>query len=181
VTDDCELPQNTHIGEHEEEEFSEFYRQDMPKLIAFAMRLGADISEARDVAQQAFVNAYPKWPTIRHRGAYLRTAASRELARRSSNNRRETPVAELPESVETSGPSIEKVELDDEAIGVVRAINGLPGRQREVMAWVLDGYAPAEIAQILGITPGTVRGSLLKARRELKVRLSITQGGDINA
>jgi RNA polymerase sigma factor (sigma-70 family) len=173
MTDDYGSPQIA--------EFSEFYKRDMPRLVAFVMRLGADLGEACDVAQQAFVNAYPKWTAIRHHGAYLRTTASREFIRRTSNILRETPVAELPDSVSASGLSAEKVELRDEAVSVVQEISGLPARQREVMAWTLDGFTPMEIAVILGIPSGTVRGSLLKARRELKARLNIMQGGDNNA
>jgi RNA polymerase sigma-70 factor (ECF subfamily) len=165
----------------DEADFADFYRQHFPKIAAFTMRLGANLDEAADIAQQVFANSYSRWPTIRNHGAYLRTAATHEFTRRSSRNIHETLVADLPDPADARSPSVDKVDLDDQAARVVHMINTLPARQREVMAWTVDGFTPAEIASNLGISSGAVRGTLLKARRELKVRLNITQGGGDNA
>lgn len=180
MTDGQCSPPDAPISECHKADFAEFYRRDLPRLVAFVMRLGADLCEAGDVAQQAFANAYPKWASIRHHAAYLRTAANRELIRRATASLRETPVAELPDSA-VLGLSVEKVEFRDDAAKVIHLISGLPARQREIMAWTLDGFTPVEIAEILGIPSGTVRGSLLKARRELMARLNLIQGDDHDA
>jgi DNA-directed RNA polymerase specialized sigma24 family protein len=45
-----------------------------------------------------------------------------------------------------------------------------------VLAWVYDGYTPAEIATILNLDSGTVRASLHKARETLKPHLT-REGG----
>jgi RNA polymerase sigma factor (sigma-70 family) len=164
-----------------ETEFSAFYMREMPRLVAFTMRLGADLNEAHDIAQQVFVNAYRLWSTIEYPSAYLRTAASREFIRRSSDALREEPLADLPDAAAMPDPAVAKVEFRDQEARIFQAIKSLPYRQRQVMAWTLDGFTPSEISEILGISPVAVRGSLLKARRELKVRLNITQGGDDNA
>ena len=47
----------------------------------------------------------------------------------------------------------------------------LPLRQRQVMAWTLDGYTPAQIADELQITAEAARSSLKKARRTLATYL----------
>jgi DNA-directed RNA polymerase specialized sigma24 family protein len=104
-------PSETYLSQNQKIEFEEFYMGEMPKLAAFTMRLGANLSEATDIAQQAFVNAYPRWPTILHPGAYLRTAASREFIRRSCGTIRETPVAELPDAAAMPDLSVAKVEF----------------------------------------------------------------------
>lgn len=54
---------------------------------------------------------------------------------------------------------------------VLRVLDLLPLRQRQVMAWTLDGYPPAQIADELGITAEAVRSSLRKARRTLAAYL----------
>jgi RNA polymerase sigma factor (sigma-70 family) len=159
-------------------DFAGFYMTEMPKLVGFTMRLGADLSEANDIAQQAFVNAYPRWLTIGHPRAYLRSSVSREFIRRRCNTIRESPVAELPDAAATPDLSVAKVEFRDQEIRIFQAINALPARQRQVITWTLDGFTPTEISRILEIPAGAVRGSLLKARRELKTRLNITQGGN---
>jgi RNA polymerase sigma factor (sigma-70 family) len=178
MTDADDPPGKPYLSSPEEAAFSQFYMGEMPRLVAFTMSLGADLSEACDIAQQAFVNAYYRWPTIQNPAAYLRTSASRALIRRSSEVRRERPVAELPDSIAGPDPMVAKVEFHDQEVRLLEAINSLPYRQRQVIAWTLDGFTPTEIAEILGISPGAARGSLLKARQGLKVRLNITQGGD---
>jgi RNA polymerase sigma factor (sigma-70 family) len=159
-------------------DFASFYMSEMPALVAFTMRLGADLNEAHDIAQEAFVNAFPRWLNIAHPRAYLRTSASREFIRRSCNAIREKSVADVPDMLAMPDLSVAKVEFRDQEVRVFQAITGLPERQRQVIAWTLDGFTPAEISAILGVSAGAVRGSLLKARRELKVKLNIAEGGD---
>ncbi|MEW2522402.1 sigma-70 family RNA polymerase sigma factor [Actinacidiphila alni] len=43
-------------------------------------------------------------------------------------------------------------------------LRSLPPRQRQVLAWTLDGYAPAKIAEQLSMTSEAVRAGLKKAR-----------------
>ena len=74
MTETDDLPGEADLSRHQKVEFAEFYMAEMPRLVAFIMRFGAGLSEANDIAQQAFVNAYPRWPTIRRPAAYLRTS-----------------------------------------------------------------------------------------------------------
>ncbi|WP_411156985.1 sigma factor-like helix-turn-helix DNA-binding protein [Nocardia cyriacigeorgica] len=55
------------------------------------------------------------------------------------------------------------------------ALQTLPSRQRQVMAWTLAEYKPAEIAEILRITPEAVRSNLRKARRGIAINLNSSQ------
>ena len=57
---------------------------------------------------------------------------------------------------------------------MLAALAALPPKQREVMAWCIDGYSPAEIAGELGADPAAVRQNLAKARKNLKQMLGIT-------
>jgi RNA polymerase sigma factor (sigma-70 family) len=56
---------------------------------------------------------------------------------------------------------------------ILRLLNMLPPRQRQVVAWTFDGYSPAEIANELRITPEAVRASLFKARRTLAEHIGL--------
>jgi RNA polymerase sigma-70 factor (ECF subfamily) len=69
------------------------------------------------------------------------------------------------------------VELHDEARRVLAALADLPPKQRQVMAWIIDGFSPAEIARELDVDPATIRQSLAKARKNLKQQLGIAGGG----
>jgi RNA polymerase sigma-70 factor (ECF subfamily) len=153
--------------------FEDWYRKDMPNLILFAIRLGAGEHEACDLAQQACVNAYQRWDSIANPGAYARTAVRNAHFKRAIG-KNEKSSAEIPESVATRDPRFDKIEFHDQEKVIFAAIRQLPPRQREVVAWSIDGYKPAEIARILNEDPGTIRGNLHKARKSLKRIL----GGD---
>lgn len=47
---------------------------------------------------------------------------------------------------------------------VMALLTALPPRQREVMAFIVGGFSPTEIAQMLGRTPTAVRNNLRAAR-----------------
>lgn len=117
------------------------------------MSLSANAEVAADVAQSAFTDAFPLWPTIRHPRAWLRRVAERGYYRRGF---RETLVESPPER---PGPlaTASDVELRDEARAVLAALAGLPPKQRQVMAWCIDGYSPAQIAGEIGADPVAVR------------------------
>ena len=147
------------------------YTQEFPGLVWFLMSLGATAHEAADVAQTAFTEAFPVWATIRYPRAWLRQVAGRIYYRQQ--DKAETPVQSLPDR---QGPlsAAAATELRDEARTVLAALASLPPKQREVMAWHIDGFGSAEIAATLHIDPAAVRQNLIKARRNLKKRLGIS-------
>jgi RNA polymerase sigma-70 factor (ECF subfamily) len=151
-------------------DFSACYREQLPGLVWFVMSLGASAEEAADAAQAAFAAAFPVWDTIRHPQAWLRRVAQRAHYRRAVS--REVPVEAAPER---PGPltAAGEVELRDEAQAVLAALAALPPRQRQIMAWHVDGFSPAEIARELGTGQAAVRQSLAKARKNLKRQLGL--------
>jgi RNA polymerase sigma factor (sigma-70 family) len=70
-----------------------------------------------------------------------------------------------------------EVELHDEARTVLAALADLPPKQRQVMAWSIDGFSPGEIALELDVDPAAVRQNLAKARKNLKQALEVARGG----
>jgi RNA polymerase sigma-70 factor (ECF subfamily) len=109
-------------------------------------------------------------PTIRHPRAWLRRVAERAYYRRGF---RETLVESPPERPGLL-PTASAAELRDEARAVPAALATLPPKQRQVMAWCIDGHTPAEIARELGADPAAVRQNLAKARKNLKQLLAMT-------
>lgn len=150
--------------------FEEFYRAEMPLLVRFVRRYGADVHAATDAAQDAFTEAYPQWNTIENPRAWLRRVAGRIYYRKRL---RETPVEEVPDRPEIYQ---DPVEIGEQGARVYRALAALPERQRQVMAWHLDGYGSAEIAGELGITVAAVRQNLSRARRALKQSIGLDRG-----
>jgi RNA polymerase sigma factor (sigma-70 family) len=153
-------------------DFASCYAKELPSLAWFVMSLGANVHEAADVAQSAFVEAFPNWDSIRHPRAWLRQVAGRIYYRRL--DRAETPLEVIPDR---QGPvsAATATELHDEARTVLAALADLPAKQRQVMAWHVDGFSPAEIASALDVDPATVRQNLAKARRNLKKQMGIAE------
>lgn len=157
--------------------FPDFYRLHVPGLVAFVMWLGAGAEDAADIAQETMIKAYKRWQGIEHPRAWARTVASREYCRRIAECRDES-VAQIPHGLLDAylADVGEAGLLGKEQALVLATLRLLPYRQRQVMAWVYDGYTPAEIAKFLGLDPGTVRVSLHKARETLKRHLE-SEGG----
>ncbi|MGQ0774516.1 MAG: RNA polymerase sigma factor [Pseudonocardiales bacterium] len=149
--------------------FSAFYRQFTPTLVAWLIWQGARLPVAADVAQETMIKAYRNWSTISQPAAWARRVASRELARHIARIE-EDPVDDVGERSALL-PPLTDVAAWEQQHEVLRVLERLPPRQRQVMAWTLDGYSPAQIADELGITAEAARSSLKKARRTLAAYL----------
>lgn len=153
--------------------FAAFYRNGWHDLVAFVMWLGANLQDAQNIAQETMTRAYSRWETIDHPKTWIRTVVSHEYGR-SAFAVHDDPVDELPEMPDHG--SDEVALFGQEQARVLDILPQLPPRQRQVMAWTYDGYAPAEIAELLHVEPNAVRVSLYEARQKLKERLA-EEGG----
>lgn len=145
-----------------DDSFASFYRMFTPTLVAFLRWQGVPLRDAADLAQETMTEAYRNWAKIRHPKAWVRRVACRLWARRLAGSV-EDSVADVPEPVLLRG--LTDVTEWEQRHDVLRILNQLPSRQRQVLAWSLDGYTPSEIAEELRMTPEAVRASLYKARR----------------
>jgi RNA polymerase sigma factor (sigma-70 family) len=133
-----------------DEVFSTFYRGFLPRLVAFLLWQGARLTDAADIAQDTMIKAYQHWSEVRSPEAWARTVASRELIRR---------IVACPEDPHPAPPecpllpAVTNVEAWEQQHDILRLLADLPPRQRQVLAWTMEGYTPTEIADELGITP----------------------------
>jgi RNA polymerase sigma factor (sigma-70 family) len=153
-------------GELRNGEFAEFFRAEHKRLIRFVIAIGADGDEAAEIAQVTLFKAFECWDVIRAPRAWIRRVAANELTAARQAARRETPRAMLPD-VPVPVSTALAVELTEEARQVLAALQTLPPGQRQVMAWIIDGFGAAEIARELGVSPESVRQSHAKARKNL--------------
>ncbi|MET9231079.1 sigma-70 family RNA polymerase sigma factor [Lentzea sp. NPDC003310] len=146
-------------------EFADFYRSHFTSLTAFVLMHGATLVEAADIVQDTMIEAFRSWDRIDHPKAWAYRVSSRSFGRRTFS---EDLVAEPPEPA----PPLRGSDLEhwEQQHDMLLLLADLPLRQRQVMAWTLSGFRPAEIAAELGVTPEAVRSSLMKARRALSGR-----------
>ena len=91
-------------------------------------------------------------------------------ARRMTNARMETLVAELPEPTSLVPIPDALVELEARH-EMLRILKTLPPRQRQVLFLTLQSFTPMEIAEQLELEPATIRAHLMRARRAAAAQL----------
>jgi RNA polymerase sigma factor (sigma-70 family) len=146
-----------------EDEFARFYRGHVSRLVAYLIYQGAAAHLAADIAQDAMIAAYRRWPEIKSPRSYAWTVAYRAFIRYALNDP-EQPAGEVPEPTPLlPRPGEAEAWLQEQHITDV--LRALPPRQRQVLALTVDGWTPAEIAELLGLAATAVRSNLKKARR----------------
>ena len=147
-------------------------------LVRLAVILVDDTASAEDVVQDAFAGLYARADRLRDPAAalaYLR--ASTLNGARSALRRRRTARAYLRSAEPDVGePADAHLMLDAEHAEVLAAVRTLPPRDQEVLAlryW--SGCGEAEIAHLLGISPGTVKSTASRAVAKLEKILDGTE------
>jgi len=162
----------------DESAFRGLYRRHTPRLFQLALRLLAgDQAEAEDVVQETWIKAVERLDGFRWEselGTWLHAIAvnlSREaLRRRGSRREVEWPEEEEPAAVPPP-ETIEPVDLE-------AAIAALPPGYRTVFVLHdVEGHTHEAIAQELGVTPGTTKSQLFRARRAVRARLATDHEG----
>jgi RNA polymerase sigma-70 factor (sigma-E family) len=147
------------------------YRTHWRYLVRMAVLLVDDVASAEDVVQDAFVALHRKGDGLRDPEAavaYLRTTVlnlSRSVLRRRQVARKHLRVAE-PEATPAADHD---VLVKDEHRAALAAVRRLPRHQREVLVlryW--SGLSEREIAQTLGISPGSVKSAASRGMAALQ-------------
>jgi RNA polymerase sigma-70 factor (sigma-E family) len=150
---------------HGERPFEEFYRLEMPRLVALARSLCGG-GAADDVAQEAMLSAYRHWHRVSEMDwpeAYVRRTCANLAV---SHVRR--GVVELRALARLAARRSPPVEIEEPAGEFWSAVRALPPRQAQVVAlhYVCD-LSVAEVAATLELHVGTVKTHLSRAREQL--------------
>ena len=134
-------------------------------------RLAASIvgndEDAADAAQEAILTAYQKLPSLRCQDSFrpwLMRILTRECYDILRQRKRQVPIDTLPETpVFDSG---------QDNLSLWQAIGTLSQPLRSVVIlYYYEGFGAKEIGSILGITEGSVKTRLFRARKHLKLLL----------
>jgi RNA polymerase sigma-70 factor, ECF subfamily len=160
-------------GDGPESGFDAFARQQRQALVAFAWTLTGDVGAAEDVAQDALHATWEAWDRgegLQHPEAWARQVVANRAADRVRRAGRERRA--LGRMGAHPDPATELPTTDHEFWDAVRA---LPERQAQAIALhYLEDRPVAEIAEILGCAPATVKVHLHRGRRALADRLAPT-------
>ena len=151
-------------------ELLELYLSEYPSLLRLASLLVDDRAACEDIVQEAFARTLVSWRRSDGRingAAFVRSAVlngARSRLRRRTVAKKYEPVLRRDETTE------DRSVAEHEAI--LAELRRLPDRQREavVLRYYLD-LPEAEIAETLGISPGSVKTHLHRALASLARRL----------
>jgi RNA polymerase sigma-70 factor (ECF subfamily) len=152
------------------------------RLFGLALMTVRDPSGAEEVAQDAFVRAFTHLDSYDERRPFypwLATIAVRLsqnwLRRHVRVSRREGAPLEPNIDAATSTDPFEQVVADDRARRLWRRVAALPSGQRTAVAlYYRQEMKVTDIASALGVTTGTVKTLLFRARRRLRQAMADT-------
>lgn len=163
--------------------FDDLYESEWSGLVALGWTLTGSWQTAEELVQDAFADAYARWPDVAgmdRPGAWVRRAVVNRSASvhrsRSAERRANTRwgtrsgVDADTSSTDATGDRATSRVADPEFWAAVRS---LPERQAAAVALhYLEDLPVAEIAEVLGCRPATVKVHLHRGRQALARRLS---------
>lgn len=157
------------------EAFEDFYMREYPAVVGLAYALSGSRWGSEDLAQEAFLAAHRDWGRI---GSYQQPAAwvRRVVANLavSAFRRRVAETKALARVALRRGEAMPDLAAADPEFWA--AVRALPRRQAQVVAlYYLEDRSVADVADILGMTPGTVKRHLYDARGTLARRLRLQE------
>lgn len=167
--------ETSQAGSSRQQEFGQFMTARWPGLVRLAYGLTGDRWLAEDVAQAALASAYAAWWRVRRADdpdAYVRRILINTSHRRFRRQRVAEQAHEPHELASSPLPDAavaDPAELIGERSALLAALRELPARQRAIVLlryW--DDLSDAQVAAILGCSPGTVRSQASRALARLR-------------
>ncbi len=178
--DEAELVERVQRGDSTA--YDELVRRHSRRAFAVAWRIMGRREDAEDLVQEAFMAALNRIDSF-ERGRPFAPWLLRIVMNRGMNARRARALRltdEIPHDVSAGDTSphddIERRELTER---LQAAMAALPERQRMVLQlFELDGLSAADVAEVLGISAGTVRWHAHEGRAALRRALAGTYGNE---
>jgi RNA polymerase sigma-70 factor (ECF subfamily) len=178
LSDDAQLIEATRAGDSEA--FGRLVEQYQDRLYNSLLRVLGSAEDARDVVQDAFVQAYLKLETFRGSAAFYTWLYRIAFNLAMSHARKRRPTASLDEAKASFGrepvdgqPMPDVHMLRRERVQLVHAaLAALSAEYRQILVLrELEGCRYDQIAEILALPVGTVRSRLFRAREQLREQL----------
>jgi len=170
------------------EAFQALYDKHKRRVYSLCLRMTANVAEAEDLTQEAFLQLYRKIATFRGESAF-----STWLHRLSVNvvlmhlRKKGLPVVSLEETTQGGEEDSPKKDFGAEDLALAgsidrlqlqKAVNDLPPGYRTIFVLHdIEGYEHNEIAEIVGCSIGNSKSQLHKARMKLRDLLKMKRAG----
>jgi RNA polymerase sigma-70 factor (sigma-E family) len=149
-------------------EFHEFVMSRGRSLLHSAYLLTGNVADAEDLVQSALAKTYQAWDRIEDRNAldgYVRRAmVNTQISWWRRRKVDEYPTDDIPDQ-----PVADSSVSSDEHDALRRAIERLPQRMRAaVVLRFFEDMTEAEVAEVLGVSLGTVKSTVSRAVAKLR-------------
>ncbi len=141
-------------------------------MMVVCKRYAGSKQEAEDFLQEAFIRIFEKLNTFNHMGS-LEGWIRRVVVHTALNKLRTRKIyADIPDEAPVPDVNAPDALNEMSAQELLKLVQALPTGYRMVFnMYAIDGYDHAEIAEALGISEGTSRSQLAKARMSLKASI----------
>ena len=159
------------VQEGDANAFEILYRRYLDRIYPLALRMSGNALRAEELTQDIFVRAWEKIRLFKGKSSFFtwlyRLAINLLLQSERSRRRSDARVtSQEPSMFSMSCGSNDEVEA---RMDIEQAITRLPKKARAVLILhEIEGMTHLQIAQLVGISPGTSRAQLHRARRLLK-------------
>lgn len=169
---DTDLIQGCLTGDRKMQE--ELYSRFSPKMYAVCLRYATNAEEAQDLLQEGFIKIFKNLEKFRHEGSFegwmrrvfVNTSIESYRKRVNVNTITERDEIRIEDS---SWNALDNLAEKD----IVRLVQDLsPGYRTVFNMYVIEGYSHKEIANTLGITEGTSKSQLARAKGILQKRVT---------
>lgn len=158
--------------------FEELFRQFQPKLRYYVRRLDTVGDREDDTLQDIWVKVVRKIGSLKDPEAFVAWLYAIARHETYSRARIKDPFVELTdEHLERVTEHEEPVFTDEDATRIHEALGKLKARHREILTLsFLEDFSHQQIAEILGVSPGTVKSRIYYAKQSLRKELERDHG-----
>ena len=144
----------------------ELYKRFSPRMYAVCLRYAGSSEEAEDILQEGFIKIFKKLDSFRGEGSFegwIRRIFVNTSIEHFRRKRYLQPVTEKEENT-LEGNSLSALDglAEKDILGLVRQLS--PGYRTVFNMYVVEGYTHKEIGDMLGISEGTSKSQLSRAK-----------------
>lgn len=146
------------------------YQRFAPKMYGVCLRYAGNAEEAEDIVQEGFIKVFRKMDSFRSEGSFegwIRRIFVNTAIEHFRRKNYLQPVTEKEENtVEGKYLSVLDSLAEKDVIALIQKLS--PGYRAVFNMYVIEGYTHKEIADILGISEGTSKSQLSRAKSVLQ-------------
>lgn len=148
----------------------ELYRRFAPKMYGVCLRYAGNAEEAEDILQEGFIKIFSKMSSYRGEGSFEGWIRRIFVNTAIEHFRKKTylqPITEVEENtMEGKYLSVLDQLAEKDIIQLVQQLS--PGYRTVFNMYVVEGYTHRQIADIMGISEGTSKSQLSRAKQILQ-------------